>query len=65
MPVHIHELTSEVSVAAGELPLSPAQLDKLVALVLRKLGEKERQARLSKEATKLGQSAIPPLGIGS
>jgi hypothetical protein len=65
MPVHINELTSEVAIGAGELPLSPQQLEKLINLVLRRIAEKDRQARLTKEATKLGQSVIPPSGIGS
>jgi hypothetical protein len=65
MPVHINELTSEVAIATGELPLSPVQLEKLVNLVLRRIGEKQRQTRLTKEATRLGQSVIPPLGVDS
>jgi hypothetical protein len=65
MPVHINELTSEVAINSGELPLSHAQLEKLVNLVIRRMGEKQRQAQLTKEATKLGQSVAPPLNIGS
>ncbi len=64
MPVHIEEMTSEVAVAEGEMPLSEAQLDKLVARVLQRLGEKQREARQVRESTELRRGATPPLPIG-
>jgi hypothetical protein len=65
MPMHINELTSEVAITSGDLPLSQAQLDKLVNLVMHRINEKHRQATLTKEAAKLDQSVVPPLNIGS
>jgi len=61
MPMHINELTSEVAIASGDLPLSQAQLDKLVNLVMHRINEKHRQAALTREAAKLDQSVIPPM----
>jgi hypothetical protein len=61
MPVHVGEMTSEVSVADGELPLSPGQLEQVVAAVLRQLEQRDRDRRDSKEATVLRASATPAL----
>lgn len=64
MPVHIGEMTSEVTVADGELPLSETQLDKLVKKVLERLAEKQRENEHVREATELRRGARPPLVIG-
>ncbi len=64
MPVHVEEMTSEVAVFEGDLPLTEAQLDKLVRLVLQRLGDKQREAKQAREATTLRQEAAPPLLIG-
>ncbi|MFO7664328.1 MAG: hypothetical protein R6X18_17285 [Chloroflexota bacterium] len=63
MAVHIEEMTSEVTVVAGELPLSPAQIEKLVQLVCRRLQEMEREAKIGREATTIRQQARSPLPI--
>ena len=31
MPVHIEEMTSDVTIVEGELPMTPAQIEKLVS----------------------------------
>jgi hypothetical protein len=64
MPVYIEEMTSEVAIFDGELPLTEAQVDKLVKRVLRCLEEKQREARQSREATSLRRGATPPTTIG-
>jgi hypothetical protein len=64
MPVHVEEMTSEVAVFEGDLPLSEAQLDKLVKLVLQRLTEKQREAKQIREATVLRREAAPPLQVG-
>ena len=64
MPIHIEEMTSEVAVYDGELPLSESQIDKLVGIVLKRLGEKEREAKQIREATRLRPEAMPPIKIG-
>ncbi len=53
MPVEIEELTSEVTVMDGEMPLSPAQIEKLVKLVLSRLDERKRNEAHRREATTL------------
>jgi hypothetical protein len=64
MPVHIEEMTSEVAVFDGELPLTPQQVDKLVRLVLQRLQEKQRETKSSREATMLRSEAAPPMRLG-
>ena len=64
MPVHVEEMTSEVAVFDGELPLTPQQVDKLVGLVLQRLQEKQRETRRSREATTLRSEAAPPMRLG-
>lgn len=64
MPVHVEEMTSEVTVAEGELPLTPAQVEKLVRLVMSRLAEKEREAERAGEATRLRRQSAPPFEAG-
>lgn len=64
MPVHVEEMTSEVTVADGELPLTSAQVEKLVRLVMSRLVEREREAARSSEATRLRRQASAPFEPG-
>ncbi len=64
MPVHIEEMSSDVTVLDGDLPLSEAQLNKLVQRVLKALHDKQRESQQSREATTLRREAAPPLRIG-
>lgn len=64
MPVHIERLTSDVSVQEGDLSLTPAQVEKLVALVISKLEDRARQAQRARAATKLTRQASHPLESG-
>jgi hypothetical protein len=63
MPVHVEEMTSEVAVLDGDLPLSEQQLEKLAALVMRRLEEKKRAEQQVREATALRRQARPPLQV--
>jgi hypothetical protein len=56
-------VTSEVTVVDGQLPLSDAQLERLVALVASRLEQRRRAARQTTDATALRHSAEPPSGI--
>lgn len=60
MPVHIEEMSSEVSVFDGDLPLSPAQLDRLVQIVIQRLERQQQIERDQREATSLRHRAAPP-----
>ena len=62
MPVHIDEMTSEVTAVDGEMPLSEAQLEALIERVLARLEERRRQEAMSREATRLRRSSAPPWG---
>lgn len=42
MPIHVEDMTTEVEAFEGELPLSAAQLDRLVEMVIQRLEEKQR-----------------------
>jgi hypothetical protein len=64
MPVFVEEMTSEVAVAEGELPLSPAQVEKLVQLVLKRLADKQQEDRRMREATALRRQAAEPFEPG-
>ena len=59
MPVQIEEMSSEVVASAEALPLTDAQIEILVNLVIRRLQTKQRDARAQDEATRLRSSAAP------
>jgi hypothetical protein len=59
MPVHIENLETDVTVASGDLPLSEAQIESLVQLVLKRLQDMEREQRRNREATMLRSRAAP------
>jgi hypothetical protein len=64
MPVHVEEMTSEVAVFEGDLPLTQAQIDKLVQLVVRCLEQKQRAEKWGNQATELRRGVSPQLKIG-
>lgn len=64
MPIHVEEMTNEVTVVDGEMPLSEAQLEKLVNLVLRRLEGKQRAEQKRQEATKLRSGSAPSVRVG-
>jgi hypothetical protein len=59
MPVHIEEMHSDVSAFDGDLPLSEAQLEKLVQIILARLERKQRDAKHLREATAVRAQAAP------
>lgn len=63
MPVHIEEMNMEVQVADGELPLTEAQIERLVKIVLSHLERKQREAGGAREATSLRTQAAPQTHI--
>lgn len=60
MSVIVENMTSEVTVMDGDLPLSDAQLERLVKLVIQRLEAQQREARRSGEATQLRRESAPP-----
>jgi hypothetical protein len=63
MPVHIDEMSSDVTVFDGELPLSPAQLERLIQIVLQRLDQREYARRQHNEATRLRAQAAPRMPL--
>jgi hypothetical protein len=63
VPIHIEEMTSEVTVVDGELPLSEAQVERLVLVVLKRLEGKRREAEKRRAATELRSGAAPPARV--
>lgn len=63
MPLHIEELTSEVTVIDGDPSLSEKHKEMLVQLVIKKLGERAREAERRVQATKLRRHAAKPLDV--
>jgi len=60
MAVHIDQMTSEIGVAKGDLPLTSAQIEKLVSMVLRRLDQRDRDRQRLGEATAVRPQAAPP-----
>jgi hypothetical protein len=63
MPVHIEEMNVEMQVADGELPLTAAQIQQLVKIVLSQLERKQQEAGRAREATSLRTQAAPRSNI--
>ncbi len=65
MPVHVEQLTSEVVVLDGDLPLSEEQLEKVADFVIRKLDQRTLDGKLAKDSTSVRTMAEPkPHGEG-
>jgi hypothetical protein len=59
MPIHVEEMQTEVTVFDGDLPLSAAQLERLVELIAARLAERERGRGKDRRIPR--RSIIPPL----
>ena len=59
MPVHVEEMTTEVTMIAGDLPMTDAQVEKLVKLIMKRLKDQEREGEQIKEATQIRRGAAP------
>ena len=64
MTLHIGKLTHEVSVHDADMSLSPAQTERIVALVLARLEERAREARRNEAATKIHRQASKATRMG-
>lgn len=60
MPVHIEEMTSEVTIVEGELPMTQMQIEKLVRLVMKRIADKCKEEHKSRSATQLKRQATRP-----
>ncbi len=64
MPIDVGKFTTEITVADGELPLSGAQIEKLVQLLMRRIEEKRRADEKSQAATAIRGSATQSSRLG-
>ena len=64
MPIHIEKLTSDIAVQEAGGALSPAQIDRVVALVLAKLEARARDAERARASTCVGRQFSKPLEVG-
>jgi hypothetical protein len=64
MPMHVEKLTSEVTLHEGDLSLTPAEVEKLVAIVLARIEQAKRETELARNATKLTRQAAAPFEAG-
>lgn len=58
--MQIEELSSEITVMDGEMPLSAVQIEKLVKLVMSRLDERKRNDAHKREDTRLRPDSTPP-----
>jgi hypothetical protein len=63
MPIHIEELSSEVAVVDGGFPLTDGQLERVAAIVLARLKERERSAARRRDVQELRRSVVPSLRV--
>lgn len=61
MDFHIGELTSEVEVADQQGPLAADQIERIVALVIERLEQRERQQRVKTAARAIAPGFLPRL----
>ena len=64
VPVHVGEFASEMTVTEGDLPFSPAQMEKLVKAVCRRIEKEKQLNRQHQEATELQSGVAPRLDVG-
>jgi hypothetical protein len=64
MPFHIEHVTSEVTVLNGDLPLTEAQVEKLIRLIMKRLADRDRDAALSHDASSIKRQVSPALRFG-
>ncbi len=63
MAIHIEKMTSDVLAVNGDLPLTEAQIEKLVKIITKRIEESQKQNKQNREATTIRRSVIPPDGI--
>lgn len=61
MPVHIENMTSEVTAVAGDMPLSEAQLEALINCIIDRLTRRDGAANAMREAAQL-RGSVAQLG---
>lgn len=63
MPVQVAEMTSEVTAIDRDLPLTEAQIEKLLKLLMKRLQEAQQNEKASQETRQLRRESAPPSSI--
>ena len=58
MPVHIESLTSEIVASGADLPMTPAQIERLVELVAARVEERMRRSADTERMTAVRRGAL-------
>lgn len=61
MPIHIEDMTSDITVVDGDVPLSPEQLEALTARVLARVLQHQCEAQRQRDSMMIRRSVVPPL----
>ena len=63
MPIHIENMTSEVTVLDGDFPLTETQINQLVQLIMQRMEAQQQAQQYQQQATSLRTQAAPSLPI--
>jgi|RhiMetdeSRZDD1v2_1073273.scaffolds.fasta_scaffold873495_2 hypothetical protein len=63
MPIHVENMTSDVTVFDGDVPLSAQQLEAITAGVAERMARQQRDGAWRRDATVVRRSVIPPLEV--
>lgn len=61
MPIHIEDMTSEITVVDGDVPLSPRQLEALTTQVAARVRQQQQEAERQRDSMMIRRSVVPPL----
>ncbi len=62
MPLYIENTTVETTVIDENMPLTEAQVEKLVKLIMQRISEQERDQQSRRSATRLRNESTPDVG---
>lgn len=62
MPLYIENATVETTVIDENMPLTEAQVEKLVKLIMQRISTQERDQQSRRSATKLRNESTPDAG---
>lgn len=64
MPLHIDEMSSDISIFADDMPLTPQQINKLVQIIMFRLDEKEQDKKQGEATVMMRANANPAMYLG-
>lgn len=64
MPVYVDNFTTDTEITQGNMPLESEQIEQIVRLVMKRMAERDRNARSQREASELRNTSVPPMHSG-